>query len=81
MCLKWISTDYHISVSFDLQNLEAQLNELSAAKAALDASVLQCQGDMSALRQELDAARQGHEEAENQFKQEVLDTGLQLLRE
>ncbi len=57
------------------------MNELGAAKAALDASVLQCQGDMSALRQELDAARLGHEEAENQFKQQVLDTGLQLLRE
>ena len=64
-----------------LQNLEKQLRDIEAAKAALDTSLLQCQGDMTSLRADLQAAQRNKDEAESQFKQQTLDRGLQLLGE
>ena len=61
------------------QNLEKQLQEIEAAKAALDASLLQCQGDITSLRADLENSRREKDESENQFKQQVLHRGLLLL--
>ena len=61
------------------QNLEKQLQEIEAAKAALDASLLQSQGDITSLRADLENSRREKDESENQFKQQVLDRGLLLL--
>ena len=62
-----------------MQNLEKQLQDIEAAKAALDTSLLQCQGDVTSLRADLENSRREKDESENQFKQQVLDRGLQLL--
>ena len=64
---------------FFLQNLEKQLQDIEAAKAALDTSLLQCQGDVTSLRADLENSRREKDESENRFKQQVLDRGLQLL--
>ena len=61
------------------QNLEKQLQNIEAAKAALDTSLLQCQGDVTSLRADLENSRREKDESENRFKQQVLDRGLQLL--
>ncbi len=63
------------------QDVEKQLRDVAAAKAALDAALLQCQGDVAALRAQLDDSRRDKDQAENVFKQQVLDRGLQLLGE
>ncbi len=61
------------------QNLQKQLRDIEAAKAALDTSLLQCQGDVTSLRAELQNSRREKEDSEQLFKQQVLDRGLQLL--
>ena len=55
------------------------MQEIEAAKAALDTSLLQCQGDVTSLRAELQNSLREKDESENKFKQQVLDRGLQLL--